>query len=281
MAHVLLLSSWVAHGHVGISAAAPALQALGHSVTQLPTVQLSNHAGWTHVAGRPTEIALLSDWVEALDRNGWLAQVDAILTGYMPSAAHVEFAATLIKRLKGTAPRVRAIVDPILGDSPKGLYIAPQAAIAIRDALVPLADVLTPNRYELSWLSERRVEKLNDTQDAARTLGGTQAEVLVTSVPAGPGKTGVFAVTTDTATLYTVPLAPGAAQVPNGVGDVFSALVAGGCTVGAALGHLQALIDQSLGAPHLRIAETAEVWTKAKPIAPDITAPLTDPDETG
>ena len=50
MARILILSSWVAHGHVGLSAAAPALQALGHEVTQLPTTVLSNHPGWPHVA---------------------------------------------------------------------------------------------------------------------------------------------------------------------------------------------------------------------------------------
>jgi pyridoxine kinase len=282
MAHVIVLSSWVTHGHVGLSAAAPVLQALGHTVTGLPTVQLSNHAGWPHVAGRRVDVTLLSEWVEALDANGWLSQPDAILTGYLPSAGHVAFATALIDRVRASAPALRCIVDPVLGDMPKGLYIPVDAAEAIREKLLHKADVLTPNLFELSWLSGRDIGDLAAALDAAQTLAARAegARILVTSPPVGPGQTGVLEVSPAGARQYRTPLVPREAPVPNGVGDVFSALIAGGVAVGQALGHLQALIDQSLGAPHLRIAETAPVWSGAKAIAPDGTAPLTGGGET-
>jgi pyridoxine kinase len=72
MAHIVALSSWVAHGHVGLSAAVPVLQALGHRVTQLPTVQLSNHAGWSPCGRWGVAVERLEEMIDALARNGWL-----------------------------------------------------------------------------------------------------------------------------------------------------------------------------------------------------------------
>lgn len=258
MARVLILSSWVAHGHVGLCAAVPALQALGHGVTQLPTVMLSNHPGWPHVSGVPVPPEQLSAMIAALEANGWLTAHDALLTGYLPTPAHVRIACDLAARLRGKA---RVVVDPVLGDAPKGLYLKPEAAEALRD-LVPLADVLTPNLFELGWLSGRQLATEAEAIAAARTLG--PAEVLLTSPPFA-GRTGLLRVRPETVERLETPLQSG---VPHGVGDVLSALVAGGLDAGAALGHLSALIGQSLDAPHLRIAESAPLWTRAAPVTP-------------
>lgn len=252
---VLILSSWVARGHVGLSAGAPVLQLLGHEVTQLPTVILSNHPGFAHVAGRPVAVDQLDAMIAALEGNGWLAEVDALLTGYLPSPDHVALAVGLAGRLRG---RARIVVDPVLGDAPKGLYLPGAVAEALRDGLVPLADVLTPNLFELGWLSGMPVD---DLDAAGRSLAAGR-EVLVTSVPAGAGRIGVRRFGGDGG-LWAAPRREG---VPHGVGDVFAALVAGGLGPGAALGHLDALIGASLGHPHLRIAEAAATWTTAPPL---------------
>jgi pyridoxine kinase len=269
MARILILSSWVAHGHVGLCAAAPVLQALGHSVTQLPTVQLSNHPGWPRVAGRRVPVEELGAMTDALAANGWLGQADALLTGYLPSPAHVAFAAELVARMRAAAPDLRVVVDPVLGDSPKGLYIAADAAEAVRATLLPRADVLTPNAFELGWLTGRETGTLAEAFAAAAALrdmaGG--AEVLVTSPPLS-AETGLLALDGAGARLYRAPRED-AAQVPNGPGDVLSALIAGGVSPGAALGQLSALVRESLGAPHLRIAESAAIWTRAAPVPPE------------
>ncbi|WP_425049610.1 PfkB family carbohydrate kinase [Psychromarinibacter sp. S121] len=254
MAHVLILSSWVAHGHVGLSAAAPALQALGHTVTQLPTIVLSNHAAWPHVAGARVPVDQLQAMIDALDANGWLAGVDAVLTGYLPSADHVALACRLLDALSGA----RKVVDPVLGDTPKGLYIAAEAAVAIRDDLLPRADITTPNAFELSWLTGRAPDTPEAAMSAALGLG---PRVLVTSAPAGDGLTGVLDCGDGT-----LVATPRQTVVPNGVGDVFAGLTAAGLPLPQAMGHLQALIDASLGAEHLRIAEAAADWTTAAPL---------------
>lgn len=262
MARLLILSSWVAHGHVGLSAAVPTLNLLGHTVTALPTVMLSNHPGWPHVSGAPVDPDQLRAMIDALDANGWLAGHDALLTGYLPTPDHVALACELIDRLRATPVPPRVVVDPVLGDAPKGLYLPEATARAARETLVPRAEVLTPNAFELGWLTGLPVDTLRDTRAAAESLRAGSAEILVTSPPISPRTTGLLTIA-DKTDLYTTARRDG---VPHGVGDTLSALIAAGLSPGAALGHLSALIDASLHAPHLRIVESARIWTRATPL---------------
>lgn len=264
MPRIIAISSAVAHGHVGLSAAQPVLGALGHEVTALPTVLLSNHPGWSHVAGQRTAPADLSKMIDAIEANGWLPDHAAFLSGYLPSPDHVDVAAGLVARLRAAAPGIRIVVDPILGDAPKGLYIAEDAAIALRDRLVPLADTLTPNLFELGWLTGKPVETLEAALTAAQTLRDIAgATIHVTSPPLTDTETGVLSVGPSGATLYRTPMLE---EIPNGVGDTFSALIAAGESPGAALGRLQALARMSRGRGHLAIIP-ATGWSSAAPIA--------------
>lgn len=260
------MSSLVAHGPVGLSASAPVLQALGHTVIGLPTVILSNHPGWTRVAGERVSPETLTAMLDALEGNGWLQGVAAVLTGYLPSPGHVAVAAEALARIRAQSPGVRIVVDPVMGDAPKGLYIARDAAEALRDRLVPLAEILTPNAFELGWLTGEEVTDSAALARAACALraGSGIASVVVTSVPVSASETGVLDFCGEASELYTVPRHE---TVPHGVGDVFGALLAAGQATGAALGALQALIADSVGADHLRIAETT-AWRSARPIEP-------------
>lgn len=264
MARVLILSSFVAHGHVGATAAAAALQVLGHSVTVLPTVVLSNHPGWSHVGGARVPVDQLQGMADAIAANGWLGQQDALLTGYLPTPDHVAFAVSLVRRMRAVSPSLRCVVDPVLGDHPKGLYLSQQAAEAVRDDLVPLADILTPNSFELGWLTGSPVTDLVQAEQAARQLAVSGRCLLVTSPPLSQSETGLLRVDSDGITVWSRPFLE---QVPHGVGDVFSALVCAGVTPAQALGYLDTLIRHSLGEDHLRIAETSAVWSKAAALA--------------
>ncbi len=264
MARLLILSSMVAHGHVGLSAAGPALALLGHSVTALPTVLLSNHPGWPSVAGARVDPDQIRAMIDALEANGWLPSHDAVLVGYLPTTDHVAVAGELIDRVRGLPAPPRVILDPVLGDAPKGLYLPEEVATGLRDSLVPRADVVTPNLFELCWLTGRPVQTLDQTRTAAADFLSRNdlAEVHVTSAPAGPETTGVLHVAEGDARLYPTALRKG---VPHGVGDVYAGFVAAGLSPGTALGHLSALIDASLNVPHLRIVE-APAWTRANPL---------------
>jgi pyridoxine kinase len=180
MAKVLSISSQVVYGHVGNSTAAFVLQRMGHEVLSLPTVLLSNRPGYKSIAGEPIDAGKLGAMLRAASSNGWLAGVDAILTGYIPSAEH---AALCEKWIKTLGPDALYVCDPIIGDEPAGVYIDEEAALAIREKLVPLASVLTPNLFELGWLSGRAIDSAAAAVDAAQSL--SRPAVIVTSAPAG------------------------------------------------------------------------------------------------
>ena len=260
------MSSWVATGHVGLSAATPVLQALGCETLQLPTVVISNHNAWPYVGGRAIAPEHLREMVDAIEANGWLGSVDALLTGYAPTAAHIDLTVEIVERLRRANPDAAFVCDPVLGDDPKGLYVKEDVATGIRDRLAPIADVLTPNRFELSWLSGATVDTAAGAAKAAHCLpaGRPGRRILVTSAPVSTTETGVIEAAGGAARLYRARRREG---VPNGVGDVFAALVAGGETVAAALGRLDKLIAASIGAPHLAVMDPR--WKDAAAIAGD------------
>ncbi len=181
MATVLCISSQVARGHVGLSAAAFALERLGHEVWALPTILLSNHPGHARHAGAAVDPLELARMLGALQENGWLADVDGVLAGYMPSQQHVAVAAELVSWVRSHAPGALVLCDPALGDDPRGVYVDDRPAHAIRSELLPLADITTPNRFELAWLTDRPVGDESEALAAADVLGQPH-------LPARPGE---------------------------------------------------------------------------------------------
>jgi pyridoxine kinase len=182
MAKVLSISSQVVYGHVGNSIACFVLQRMSHEVLSLPTVLLSSRPGYRALAGDRADPAKLDAMLEVVLANGWLADADAILSGYIPTAEHAALCERWTKRIKALNPDAVYLCDPIIGDEPAGIYIEETAARAIREHLVPLADILTPNRFELGWLSGRPIPDAAAVVAAAGAL--SRPAVIVTSAPA-------------------------------------------------------------------------------------------------
>lgn len=218
MATVLSLSSQVARGGIGNTGIRFALERLGHRVVALPTIILSNHPGHSVSAGRVVAPEALNEMMDALDKNDWLDEIDAVLTGYMPSLDHVAIAVLAIERIKAINPDARILVDPAFGDDPKGLYVDKRAAEAIGAGLLPRADIITPNRFELEWLAGRPVNDASTAQSAAETLDPKQ--VLATSIP-GNGEFLNLVISRGFSFSSSVAQRD---KVPHGTGDVFSAL---------------------------------------------------------
>jgi pyridoxine kinase len=269
MARVIALSARAARGHVGLSAIVPALQRLGHDVIALPTVMLSNHLGHAHSAGMPVPPETLFKMLDALDANGWLGDVDGVLTGYLPSAAHVHFAVSLVERVRGHRPDVRFFCDPVLGDDPKGLYVGRETAEAVRDELLALANTVTPNRFELAWLSDTPVHDVSSAIGAARVL--PVPTILATSIPAANDELANVLIEQDNAMRCVVPRH---ADVAHGTGDLLTALFAGYRLKGVsekeslarATAAVACVIEASAGRDELDLVGAQEAWSCVKPL---------------
>ena len=210
MAKVLAISSQVVFGPVGNSAAVPALLEQGHDVMQLPTILLSHHPGHGPPAVQHIEIAAL---IASVEERGGFADCAAVMTGYFASAEQVIEAAALVARLKSANHELLVLVDPVLGDD-GALYVAPPVAEAIRDQLVPLASIITPNCFELSWLAGLVVSDESSAKSAVRQLKMTEA--LVTSLPVSASTIGTLLVANGVNHCIT---SERKANVPHGAGD--------------------------------------------------------------
>lgn len=223
----------------------PALESFGHEVIALPTIVLSSHAAYSHVTGMTVAPDTLNAMFDAVEANGWLAGTDAILTGYLPSKAHVLCAEKLIHRVRALNPALYYVCDPVLGDAPKDLYVPHETAAQIRQSLLPLADVITPNAFELSWLSNAAIANIADADKAARTLDCPM--VLATSIPAPADRLANVLRDTTGTVMTSVSRRP---EAPSGTGDLlaglFTGLVAGKCDPRSALAYASARVLQIL-----------------------------------
>jgi pyridoxine kinase len=113
----------------------------------------------------------------------------------------------------------------VIGDIDRGIFVRAGIPELIRDRAVPLAQIITPNAYELEVITGRRTSSLEDVlagAEAAQALGPDV--VLVTSVrPAGaaPGTIDMVLATADGGWSVTTPALP---QTFNGAGDLTAAL---------------------------------------------------------
>lgn len=269
MATILAMSSFVARGTVGLRAIMPALDRTGHEVIACPTIMLSNHLGHARAAGDAVAPATLAAMVEALETNGWLRRIDAVLTGYLPSPEHVRIAETLALKVRAAHPGALVVCDPVLGDHPMGLYVPPGVAHEVRDRLLPLATHAKPNLFELAFLSGRPVETLADVVSAAQAL--PVSVVLASSIPVTGDRLANIVVTSDRARQCTVAREAG---VPHGTGDLLAALFTAHVVDGAdpfggaarAAGAVADVIARSRGTDELQLMGPA-AWHEAPPLA--------------
>lgn len=218
-AEIIAISSHVIRGSVGNRAIVFSLETMGHPVWSMPTVILPWHPGHGPSKRIIIPAAEFSTAMDDIVRSPWAAEPKAIITGYFGEPGQVEAAARLVRALKEKNSGLLYLCDPVIGDI-KGLYVPEAIAVAIRDQLLPLADIATPNRYELGWLSGVPLETNVQIIDAALTLGPRR--VLVTSaVPMMIGGIGNLLLTDRLALLAEHRMV---GNPPNGLGDLTSAL---------------------------------------------------------
>jgi pyridoxine kinase len=219
----------VAYGHVGNAAAMFPLQRLGAEVWAINTVQFSNHPGygaWTGDVFTGASVRALVDGVEA---RGALARCDAVLSGYMGDEAIGEAILDAVARARAANPAAVYCCDPVIGDAGPGVYVRAGIPALIRDRALGLADIATPNRFELEHLTGLPCATLDETRRAVAALqalmrpDGLRA-VLLTSLETEQTPAGSLDLLAAEAGAHHLLRTPKLALAPNGAGDAIAAL---------------------------------------------------------
>ena len=229
---VLSIQSAVAHGHVGNSAAVFPLQRIGHEVLPVFTVQFSNHTGYGAWRGPVLAAEDLQEVVVGIEERGVLAEVDLVLSGYLGSPGVTGVVVDAVDRVRRANPQARYACDPVMGNARSGCFVDPAIPELIRDRVVGRADVITPNQFELAYLTgtfdgsaEAPAPSLDEVVEAAaaaRTMG--PSTVLVTSLEVAGQPTeeiGMLAISEAGVHRVRTPRLP---MKANGSGDVTAAL---------------------------------------------------------
>jgi pyridoxine kinase len=180
--NILSLQSHVAYGHVGNSAAVFCLQRLGVEVWPIHTVQFANHTGYATAPGRAFDAAHIRELTQGLSERDVLRRCDAVLSGYVGSAAMGEAILEAAAAARQANPRALYCCDPVIGDAGRA-FVPPDVADFIRRRAVPAANIVTPNHFELEQLTGRTIGTLAaalEAIDALRAQG--PRTVLVTSL---------------------------------------------------------------------------------------------------
>ena len=233
MPTVLSVQSWVACGNVGNTAALFPLQRLGCETWSLNTVAFSNHTGYERWRGDTVPASEIATLFEGIAELGVLPRCDAVLSGYLGEAETGPVLLDIVARVKGANPRALFCCDPVMGDVGLGYYVRAGIPEFFRDRALALADVVTPNRFELEWLTGGPVR---DLADAARAVAALRLRgpgiVLATSLETDADRVAAVAAGPDGIWAVETPLLPIEA---TGCGDAVAALFLGRLLRGAAV----------------------------------------------
>ncbi|MDO9067867.1 MAG: pyridoxine/pyridoxal/pyridoxamine kinase [Candidatus Dechloromonas phosphoritropha] len=259
---VVSVQSQVVYGRVGNNVAMPTLQAQGLIVAAVPTVILSNTPHYPTIHGGTLPTAWFEGYLRDLTARGALGRLRAILTGYLGSPEQAQALGRWIGQAIEAQPGLQVVVDPVLGDHDHGEYVSPGIADAYHRHLLPLADGLTPNGFELQRLTGLAATNPESVIAAARTLlvGRTQWVIVTSAAPAAwPANQMLVAVVTRNR--QEVLNHPRIDALPKGTGDLFSAALTGTLLTGASVFKAASLAcDQVTSALRLtRQAQCAEL----------------------
>jgi len=181
--NLISVQSHVAYGHVGNSAAVFPLQRLGVEVWPIHTVQFSNHPGYGSWKGDVFGAGLIRDVVAGIEQRGVLGECDGLLSGYMGGADIGGAILDAVAAVRRANPSARYCCDPVIGDVGRGVFVRPGIPEFMREKAVPAADIITPNQFELDYLSRRASRTLQEARDAVKAVHdlGPRA-LLVTSL---------------------------------------------------------------------------------------------------
>jgi pyridoxine kinase len=180
---ILSIQSAVAYGHAGNSAAVFPMQRIGVEVLPVYTVNFSNHTGYGAWRGPVMDPKDVADVITGVEERGAFGELDAVLSGYQGSEGIADVIIDAVARVKAANPAALYACDPVMGNARSGCFVAPAIPDLLRDKVVPVADIITPNQFELGFLTGTEPDTIESTlasADLARAMG--PRTVLVTSV---------------------------------------------------------------------------------------------------
>ncbi|XP_075159822.1 pyridoxal kinase [Haematobia irritans] len=190
---VLSIQSHVVHGYVGNKSATFPLQVLGFEVDAINSVQFSNHTGYDVVKGQVLQEKELADLFSGLESNGLLKCYSHLLTGYIGNASFLRQVAKIVTKLRATDPNLIYVCDPVMGDNGQ-MYVPKELLPIYRDEIIPLADILTPNQYEVELLTEKKISDEKGIWEAVKWFHdrGIDTVVISSSDLGKPGQLRAF-----------------------------------------------------------------------------------------
>lgn len=223
--NILSIQSHVAYGYAGNSAAVFPLQRLGHTVYPVLTVTFSNHTGYGATRGPLVAPADVAEVLTGIEERGAFPTIDAVLTGYQGAETMGAVILDAVAKVKAANPKAIYCCDPVMGDVGRGFFVREGIPEYLRDEVVPAADIITPNQFELEFLAGGALATLDEVIAAADRLRACgPSTVLVTSVLTSDTPTGsiqMACVGDEGAWLVTTPMLDMAVR---GGGDVTAAV---------------------------------------------------------
>ena len=231
---VLSIQSHVAYGHVGNDAAMLPLQLLGIEPVAVHTVQFSNHTGYGEFKGQVFTPAHVQDVLDGLRARGVLERCTAVLSGYLGDAGVGEAILAAVQEVRASQPKAHYLCDPVMGDVGRGVFVRPGIPEFLRKRALSQASVITPNHYEFELLCGGPLTTVQAATQAARSMlrqmhDSQSALIVITSLRTDDLPTdqlATLAVTADKAWLVQTPYVD-LHPLPNGMGDVFAAVLLG------------------------------------------------------
>ncbi|MCA0994616.1 pyridoxal kinase [Alloyangia pacifica] len=253
---VISIQSQVVLGHVGNSAALFPMQAAGLEVAAIPTVVFSNTPDYPTLRGRALPADFFAELLLGAKERGLPERAAYIVSGYIGSPEVAELTAGFIAEAKRLNPGLTYLCDPVMGDAGPGLYVPGSIAEIHRDQLLPLADLATPNPFELSWLTGRELRTLDDLRDARAALRLAEGARLITTgcaledTPAGHIESVILS--GPEVTRHPAPHLPIALP---GTGDLYAGLLTAALARGRSLPDAVEMAQQLTGRALQRAAE--------------------------
>jgi pyridoxine kinase len=271
---VLSIQSQVAYGHVGNSAATLPLQRLGFDVIAINAVQLAHHPGHGSWWGYKVEPERIAQIFEGVRRRGALGHCGAMISGYLGDAAVGAIVLDAVAALRAARPDALYLCDPVIGDDGPGVFVSAGIPELMRDALVPSADIVTPNRFELEFLASQPVSTLAEARQAAGALRARGPRLVVATGLSLADDPGLMVLADDAEGAWLI-TTPRLAIAPGGTGDAFSALFLGhylragdtGVALERAVSAMFELVErtQASGADELRLVAAQDALDPPTP----------------